>query len=192
LKIDSDIRVGDFTNALTDRISRCKGFKELRIRIGDCEAVYTREEILRDGFKIKPEDFHIGQSLRSRGVQLSPNTATKLDNFFGTSKKTPKEIAEIRHSARTADEIKGIQQAWNKSRVESLKTALNDGLLPIPEGNQAPAEGGGSTHRTHAEAGGGTQGTLGQARLRQRKDQKGRKQSADAGEIIQRGGLRAA
>jgi hypothetical protein len=130
LKIDSDIRVGDFTNALTDRISRCKGFKELRIRIGDCEAVYTREEILRDGFKIKPEDFHIGQSLRSRGVQLSPNTATKLDNFFGTSKKTPKEIAEIRHSARTADEIKGIQQAWNKSRVESLKTALNDGLLP--------------------------------------------------------------
>jgi hypothetical protein len=36
--------------------------------------------------KIEPEDFHIGQSLRSQGVQLSPNTIAKLENFFGTAK----------------------------------------------------------------------------------------------------------
>jgi hypothetical protein len=86
LEIGSDIKVGDFTDALTNRLKRCKNMKELRIKIGDCEAVYTKDEIIEDGFKIKPEDFHIGPSLRSQGVQLSLNTIAKLENFFGTAK----------------------------------------------------------------------------------------------------------
>jgi hypothetical protein len=90
IEIRSDIKVGEFTDAVTDRLNRCESLKELRVKIGDCEAVYTREEILRDGFKIKPEDFHIGQSLRSRGVQLSPNTIAKIDNFFGKAHKKSK------------------------------------------------------------------------------------------------------
>jgi hypothetical protein len=87
IELRSDMNVSDFTDAITDRVNRCGKLEMLRVKIGNCEALYSRGEILEPNFKIKPEDFHIGQSLRSRGVQLSPNTVAKLEKFFDISKE---------------------------------------------------------------------------------------------------------
>lgn len=134
LEIDCDATPAVVANAMNDRLKRT-GIKEVRVKIGNAEAVYTREEIIRAGFKIKPEDFLNESAFRSRGSSLEkgaePNIVTnadaKLAKFFGLNKKTPQEIAIERHAKRDAAKI---QQAWNERRIAGISNAVKDGLLP--------------------------------------------------------------
>ncbi len=134
LEVDCDATPGVVADAMNSRLKRA-GIKEVRLRIGNAEAVYTKEEIIRDGFKIKPEDFHNVSASRSRGSTLEKgvepdivaNADAKLAKFFGINKKTPQEIAIERHARRDAE---AIQKAWNGRRVANIKKAVADGLLP--------------------------------------------------------------
>jgi hypothetical protein len=57
----------------------------------------------------------------------------RVDQMLGLQtqpKLTPQEIGEKRHAERTEQDRQGIQQRWNESRLNSLKTAVNNGLLP--------------------------------------------------------------
>lgn len=88
LEIDCNAASGVVSNALNDRVKRCN-IKEIRIKIGKAEAVYSRNVIIQDRFNIKPEDFHIMTVSRSRGSTLKmeePNivadTNAKLKKFF--------------------------------------------------------------------------------------------------------------
>ena len=50
LEIDCDITLGKVEHALQGRLKRAN-IGEVRLKIGNLEAVYTREQIIRDGFK---------------------------------------------------------------------------------------------------------------------------------------------
>ena len=120
--------------AIHSRVRRTN-INEIRIKIGDCEAIYTREDIIRDGFKMKPEDFHNVSAFRSWGsYPLKGNEPghiamvdAKVAEFFGLNKKTVKEIAAERHASRNAE---AIQAAWNKRRIERIKQSVASGHLP--------------------------------------------------------------
>lgn len=86
LEINSDIKAGDVRNALQDRVNRCENLDTIRLKIGEYEAVYTRDEILSEKFKIKLEDFRKELS-QSRGTSLDEQiTEVKLINFFENTK----------------------------------------------------------------------------------------------------------
>lgn len=134
LEIDCDITPGKVEHALQGRLKRCD-ISEVRLKIGDKEALYSREYVLKDGFKIRPEDFHDVSAFRNGGSTLEkgvePNIVTnadaKLAKFFGLNKKTPQEIAIERHAKRNAVTI---QQAWNDRRITNVGKAVQDGFLP--------------------------------------------------------------
>ena len=56
LWIDSDISLGDLRDAMIDRVRRINSIKTVTIVIGGKDCVYTREQIVKDGFKIKQAD----------------------------------------------------------------------------------------------------------------------------------------
>lgn len=92
LEIDCDATSGVVSDALNGRLKRCN-IKEVRIKIGESEAVYSRDIIIQDGFNIKPEDFHIMTVSRSRGSSLKKvepsivaDTDAKLRKFFSSAK----------------------------------------------------------------------------------------------------------
>lgn len=142
LEIDCDATPGVVADAMNSRLKRA-GIKEVRLRIGNAEAVYTKEEIIRDGFKIKPEDFHNVSASRSRGSTLEKgvepdivaNADAKLAKFFGLNKKTPQEIAIERHAKRDAV---AIQNAWNKRRIANLETAVKEGPDAVTSHRKTP------------------------------------------------------
>lgn len=120
----------DLADALNDRVARTK-IAEVRIRIGELEAVYTRKQICTPGFKIRPEDFLNESAFRNRGTSLNEQiTDAKVAQFFGMAKKTPLEIAKNRHAARTAKQAAAIQKAWNGHRIAEIQKHIADGLLP--------------------------------------------------------------
>lgn len=127
LEIDCDVSPGMVADAMNSRLKRA-GIKEVRLKIGNAEAVYTRDVIIRDGFKIKPEDFHNVSAFRSRGSSLEKgvepgivaNADAKLSKLFGINKKTPQEIAAERHAKRTAADVERIQTDWNQSRSSNV------------------------------------------------------------------------
>lgn len=123
-----DIKPGVLESGIRGRVNQC-GIEEVRLRIGEYEATYTRTQILsRNGFKIKPEDFHNVSAIRS---EVHPTdveiTDAKLAKFFGLNKKTPQEIAIERHAKRDAA---AIQQAWNERRIANIRKAITNGHLP--------------------------------------------------------------
>ena len=124
LQIESDISKGDLISAVRDRVRRSKNIKELRIKVGDAEAIYLRDEIIKDDFKIKPGDFHIALASRSGGlrpaIKEGTSTDAKLSKLFGINKKTPQEIAAERHAKRTAADVERIQTDWNQSRSSNV------------------------------------------------------------------------
>lgn len=128
LAVDSDITPRTLQSGIKGRVVQNSEIKELRIRIGNAEAVYSRESIIAKDFKIKPEDFHDVSIFRSEADRPIERPAdAKLAKFFGLNKKSPKEIAIERHAKRDAAKI---QQAWNKRRISNLKKAVKDGYLP--------------------------------------------------------------
>lgn len=91
LQIESEISVDELSDAIQDRVGRAENLKEMRIRVGNAEAVYSRKYIISHGFKIKPGDFHIVTVSRIRGTWLASEevdsiTDAKLRKFFGFAK----------------------------------------------------------------------------------------------------------
>lgn len=126
--------MGNLEDALKDRVRRCKDLKEIRIKIGDCEALYTREQIISNGYKIQPEDFRSASISRRwgsnpKGIEPGHNDMVdaKVMEFFRLHKKSVKKIAEERHAKRNAA---AIQQAWNTKRIKDIEQAVQNGLLP--------------------------------------------------------------
>lgn len=126
--------LGALRNALNNRVKRCDNIREIRIKIGDLEAVYTRERIIHKGFKIKPGDFRNASTSRSRGSYPMGNEPghiamvdAKVADFFGLNKRTVTEIAAERHAARDAA---SIRRAWNERRINAIKSSVSKGLLP--------------------------------------------------------------
>lgn len=132
-----DITVEDVFFAIKSRIHdgvtpRCSSLKEIRLKIGEYEAVYSRNKIVTDGFKIRLEDFRNVSASQNWGLRPSSkregtSTDAKLAKFFELNKKSPKEIAIERHAKRDAAKI---QHAWNKRRISNLAKAVKDGYLP--------------------------------------------------------------
>lgn len=134
LEIDCDASPITIANALNDRMKRTS-IAEIRLKVGNAEAIYKRECVIQDGFKIKLEDFHSVSASQSRGAGLTSKEAvsitdTKLAKFFGVSKKSPLEIAAERHAQRTQVTKQGIQHAWNERRLSRLSEAISAGYLP--------------------------------------------------------------
>ena len=128
LAVDSDITPRTLQSGIKGRVVQNSEIKELRIRIGNAEAVYSRESIIAKDFKIKPEDFHDVSIFRSEADRPIERPAdAKLAKFFGLNKKSPKEIALERHAKR---DVAKIQQAWNERRISNLAKAVKDGYLP--------------------------------------------------------------
>ena len=128
LEPDDKTPVGVLESGIKGRLTQSAGVKELRVKIGNAEAVYTREQILSNNFKIKPEDFHNVSVSRSEAEgSKEQSTDAKLRQFFGLNKKTPQEIAAERHAVRDAA---AIQQRWNERRIANVRKAIADGLLP--------------------------------------------------------------
>lgn len=128
LAVDSDITPRTLQSGIKGRVVQNSEIKELRIRIGNAEAVYSRESIIAKDFKIKPEDFHDVSIFRSEADRPIERPAdAKLAKFFGLNKKSPKEIAIERHAKR---DVAKIQQAWNERRISNLEKAVKDGYLP--------------------------------------------------------------
>lgn len=128
LEIDSDIRVGTLQSGIRGRVTQNSHIEEIRLKVGDAEAVYTRHQILAKDFKIKPEDFHDVSVSRSEAESRDGRSAdAKLQKLFGLNKKSIEEIAAERHAKRNAD---AIQQAWNERRIANIKQAIADGYLP--------------------------------------------------------------
>lgn len=126
---NEDMSVENMMKAVTSRISngnypRSQSLVELRIKIGDYEATYSRADIISKGFKIKPGDFHNVSVSRSQGSSLTSSAGSisdaKLSKFFGLNKKTPQEIAAERHAKRTAADVERIQTDWNQSRSSNV------------------------------------------------------------------------
>lgn len=134
LEIDSDATPGMVADAMNDRLKRAN-IREIRLKIGNAEAVYSRDMVIGSGFKIKPGDFDTVSVSRSRGSALEKgvepnivaNADAKLIKFFGLGKKSPHEIAAERHAKRDAAKI---QQAWNERRIANLGKAVKAGFLP--------------------------------------------------------------
>lgn len=128
LAVDSDITPRTLQSGIKGRVVQNSEIEELRIRIGNAEAVYSRESIIAKDFKIKPEDFHDVSIFRSEADRPIERPAdAKLAKFFGLNKKSPKEIALERHAKR---DVAKIQQAWNERRISNLAKAVKDGYLP--------------------------------------------------------------
>ncbi len=135
LEIDSEISSGTLSHAMQSRVKRTEGLEEIRLKVGNAEAVYSREQITAKGFKIKPGDFHNVSASRSGGSSLTSDEAgsisdAKVQRLFGINKKTPQEIAKERHAARTPEQAMAIQQAWNARRIDNLRASIKKGLLP--------------------------------------------------------------
>ena len=56
LWIDSNISYGDLTDSIKDRIRRCRNIKTVVLVRQSKDHTYTREDILRDDFKIQQAD----------------------------------------------------------------------------------------------------------------------------------------
>lgn len=57
----------------------------------------------------------------------------RVDNILGIAaepQKTPLEIAQERHDARTPAQAAAIQQKWNETRLQHLAEAIDNGYLP--------------------------------------------------------------
>lgn len=57
----------------------------------------------------------------------------RVDTILGIApepSKTPLEIAQERHAARTPEQEIAIQQKWNRWRLDDLREAISDGYLP--------------------------------------------------------------
>lgn len=57
----------------------------------------------------------------------------RVDTILGITtepQKTPLEIAQERHDARTPEQAAAIQQRWNKWRLDNLREDIMDGYLP--------------------------------------------------------------
>lgn len=57
----------------------------------------------------------------------------RVDTILGIAtepQKTPLEIAQERHEARTPEQAAAIQQRWNKWRLDNLREDIMDGYLP--------------------------------------------------------------
>lgn len=57
----------------------------------------------------------------------------RVDTILGIAteqQKTPLEIAQERHDARTPEQAAAIQQRWNKWRLDNLREDIVDGYLP--------------------------------------------------------------
>lgn len=57
----------------------------------------------------------------------------RVDTILGITtepQKTPLEIAQERHDARTPEQAAAIQQKWNKWRLDNLREDIVDGYLP--------------------------------------------------------------
>lgn len=57
----------------------------------------------------------------------------RVDTILGITtepQKTPLEIAQERHDARTPEQAAAIQQRWNKWRLDNLREDIVDGYLP--------------------------------------------------------------
>ena len=57
----------------------------------------------------------------------------RVDTILGIAtgpQKTPLEIAQERHDARTPEQAAAIQQKWNKWRLDNLREDIMDGYLP--------------------------------------------------------------
>ena len=57
----------------------------------------------------------------------------RVDTILGIAtepQKTPLEIAQERHDARTPEQAAAIQQRWNKWRLDNLREDIMDGYLP--------------------------------------------------------------
>lgn len=57
----------------------------------------------------------------------------RVDNILGIAaepQKTPLEIAQERHDARTPEQAAAIQQKWNETRLRHLAEAIDNGYLP--------------------------------------------------------------
>lgn len=57
----------------------------------------------------------------------------RVDNILGIAaepQKTPLEIAQERHDARTPAQAEAIQQKWNETRLQHLAEAIDNGYLP--------------------------------------------------------------
>ena len=57
LTVNSDIRLGDLANSMSDRVGRENNVQSVRIIRDGKDAYYTRDEITRPGFKIEEADF---------------------------------------------------------------------------------------------------------------------------------------
>ena len=57
LRIDSDIPLGILRDGITDRVRRAKNIETITVIINGKDITYSRDEILKNGFKIKQEDF---------------------------------------------------------------------------------------------------------------------------------------
>lgn len=98
-----DANVNDVIKGMTSRKTngnppRCESLKEIRNKIGNYEAVFTRDQICSPRYKIKLEDFLNESAFRSQGLRptsywVGTSADTKLQKFFGLNKKTPQEIA---------------------------------------------------------------------------------------------------
>ena len=58
LRIDSDIPLGILRDGITDRVRRSKNIENITVIINGKDVNYSRNEILKDDFKIKQEDFN--------------------------------------------------------------------------------------------------------------------------------------
>lgn len=57
----------------------------------------------------------------------------RVDTILGIAtepQKTPLEIAQERHDARTPEQAAAIQQRWNETRLQHLAEAIDNGYLP--------------------------------------------------------------
>lgn len=57
LMIDCNISLGELRNAVTDRVKRSPGLRNITFVMGEKDVTYTREQMIEDSFKIKQEDF---------------------------------------------------------------------------------------------------------------------------------------
>ena len=57
LILSLDIRLGILQHAIVDRVSRCPNITDITIIIGNTDATYTKEQIVKGDFKISRDDF---------------------------------------------------------------------------------------------------------------------------------------
>lgn len=127
--IKSDISIGDLRNAICDRVNRCS-VEVIRIKFGDMEATYSRNQILKHDFKIKLEDFTYSKFLQSRGIQaiqqeIEPNANAKLIKLFESSK----DISKISKEEQQILSILGIKRG-NTQTLDQIRGKVNPNYDP--------------------------------------------------------------